>query len=657
MRTKLKSPNVSSTFNLNRPFHHNYIIAFSLCAVFITLTLFRLHGYSITMWRTYIDDSEHKEVLLGRAVPIRSDDYLVLLPFNLAQCMHKPQFPKINTLIGQGQNMLLLPSPCLHWTALFRPQTWGYFLGMDYGLSWNWWFNVLGLLYSFFLVLMIVSNNHFTLSFLGSLSFLFSPFNQFWSLNSATIFIFAAMSFIAVHKLVFLSKSIFKITINSILFIWSCISFILCFYPPFQITLGWFFLALFLGLFFCKEHQLFALQNMKFKIPVLFLSATCVCVISVVFLHETRDVLDTVTNTVYPGQRSVGGGNVLLWKLFNVFFFPWKQAKDWEVLDKFGNISAVSSFFFFFPIIISCQILNRKKQPLNILTLSLLLYISLILTWELFGLPALLSKALLFNKVPAWRTILGLGAADITLLVMYLSKTNDQTQVNKRGLFIALSVSWFIFMIYTGTMLRTALPLLSSSKVFIISLCIAFFTYIILTRSRYAMPLFASLSILSSAWFNPLTKGSSEFIQNNELSKKIIELDQKTNNKSTWLVFNSLQLQDLPRMIGVKSLNGVHYYPQFDLWSKLDPEKKLQNVYNRYAHVTFTLTDKDTFEIRLPQGDVVQVFIHPDNPLFKNLGVDYILSVGKKTGFLDHAENVEEIWSMGDKHIFKVKKP
>ena len=220
----------------------SYLFVFILIA-FAALTSLHLHGYSIPMWRTCIDVSPPDEVVYGKPRSIRSDDWVVFIPYILSQVSHNPPFPIVNKNIGSKQNMLILSVPVLHWATIFRPQIWGFFKGGDFGLSWNWWFNMFGLFYVFFLVFMIISRDQFYLSLFASITFLFSPFVQFWSLNQASLCIFMGLSFIFATRVIN-SKGIKQCLFYALLLGWSGVAYILVFYPPYQITLGYLSMAL-----------------------------------------------------------------------------------------------------------------------------------------------------------------------------------------------------------------------------------------------------------------------------------------------------------------------------------------------------------------------------------------------------------------------------
>jgi len=115
---------------------HVVVAALVLFAVRLALGL---HGFSLPEWHRTIDGSPAPEILVGQSRAIRGDDWAVILPMIFAQRAHRPPFPTLNSLIGDGQSMVGSYSfPVVHAITFFRPQVWGYFLGADIGLAWHW---------------------------------------------------------------------------------------------------------------------------------------------------------------------------------------------------------------------------------------------------------------------------------------------------------------------------------------------------------------------------------------------------------------------------------------------------------------------------------------------------------------------------------------
>ena len=63
-----------------------------------------------------------------------------------------------------------------------------------------------------------------------------------------------------------------------------------------------------------------------------------------------------------------------------------------------------------------------------------------------------------------------------------------------------------------------------------------------------------------------MVRGGSEYLVENPLSQKILEIDRQHDGESVWIVFGSPYLPNLFRVLGVRAVNGLHPVPQFELW-------------------------------------------------------------------------------------------
>ena len=105
---------------------------------FLGLTALRIHGSSIVRWSVILNEEKTASALLYlHPRDIRSDEWLVWTPSVLAQARHQPPFPVENPTLGAGRSPMLMNLPTRHWSTLFRPQLWGYFVfDLEHGFAW-----------------------------------------------------------------------------------------------------------------------------------------------------------------------------------------------------------------------------------------------------------------------------------------------------------------------------------------------------------------------------------------------------------------------------------------------------------------------------------------------------------------------------------------
>jgi hypothetical protein len=625
----------------------------TLCIVlclFIILTALKLHGFSISMWHDVIDNSPKEELVFGKARDIRSDDWITALPMIFSQINHDPIFPLVNKSIGDGQNMLGLAHTPVSWIPLFfRPQSWGYILGPDYGMAWHWWFHTLGLFFTSYLIFMLVSRQAIWVSVGCALLLLYSPFFQHWSLNCNSIYIFGLSSIISIYYIV-CSKTLANKIISAILLGWSGGCFIQTLYPPYQIPMGYLVLFISLGLIMDQRNQL----SKKSILPLLILFAISIIIftISAVNLYlNLKPALPAITQTVYPGQRTVTGGDVSIIKLVLNTFLPFRKVKDW---GPFGNICEASGFIYIFPIIALVWIYFVVRRKLNVTWIMVLsvLYAILNLYWMIIGFPLEIAKITFMSMVPGGRTLATLGIVDLIIVAHFLGRpVLDKQKKSYFKIGVLFSIPWLIFLFFKGKELFSIFT--SVPQYFIIGVSIWIATYTILILSKKTVGLFIMLAALLpfTFGFNPIVRGGYEYLSQNALSSKILELDKNSGHTSRWVTFNSIAISNLPRVLNANSISGVYFYPQMSIWKEFDKESKYQDVYNRFAHTLFVPKEGEDIEFYLNQADLFTIKVNPSNPIFRKLNINYFLVVGDASAFETKDEFIE-VFSYQDKKIY-----
>jgi hypothetical protein len=653
---------------------HIILISF-LLSFFLISVFFSLHGYSFSVWRSYIDGSPPKEILLGEAKTIRMDDWAIEIPLMLAQLSHDPKYPLVNTNIANGMNMMIHSKvPISHIITLFRPTVWGFFIGADHGLSWMWWTMVIGLFYIYFLVFMIISSNDFDISVIGSLFLLFSSFIQFWSFHQAEIPIFMGLIFISFSYLCFSERRII-IVIQGIILGWALSCYALNFvYPPYQISCAYLLAFMMIAIVLDRSNLYNIRANISYRIIGLLISLAIFIFAVATYYSITKDLISIMMNTAYPGRRFFNGGDykfhILLREFFLIFFYAIRAELEW------GNSSICEggSFLFFFPPIIAAILWQAVSQRriINKFSIIMMGYFIIILSFLFIGFPPTLSKLSFFYMMMPHRSILGLGIANIIIMVSFLcqkphlkcrssflsvhdfQETSLEVILNKaeRGM---ISFLWFIVLFINGMQFQKYFYQISIYYIFVLCIVIGLFTFYLLNieKKKITMTLLAAICYISTFWFNPLVSGGTSFIYENELSKKILEINKKENGNTNWAAFGNEIIPNLFRMIGVKSINGIHAYPLFDLWEKVDPNHQYFSEYNRYGFVSFrpSLNAGISFQVR--EADMCTVYINPTSGVLSQLGVTHILSDNEDIPYFEN-NKFTQLCMVGKKAIFKV---
>lgn len=659
---KVPSPPVFSDGELIHFGKAHRLLASALCLLFILFTVTGINGYSLPAWRSFIDESPPSEIIVGKPRHIRADDWLLDLPLILSQVATSPRFPVVNEKIGLGQNMIVpMNVPVMSSSIFFRPTTWGMAFGADSGIAWMWWAKVLGVFYAYFLVFMILSRSRFYLSSVSALLLVFSPYFQFWSLHVAEIPIHAALGFVSVYYLLF-SKKPLILLLNGLLLGWSAVAFVIDFmYPPLQVTCGYFFLFLLAGIVIDRRGDLQWSAQKKVRVVAWAIGVSIVAWGGLSFFSDAKEVIQSVLHTVYPGNRFSSGGGFPVWLLLINNFFVTPFVINW---NQVGNVCEASSFFFLFPLVfgaIAWLVISRKSK-LDAVSICLLAFVLIDLAYTYLGFPPLIAKLSGWGKTTSNRTQLGLGLANASLLILFLTQYEGKEVFNARARRGAL-ILWGGILVVEALSVREHVALRHQSLLFPTAFAVnLFFAWLLFhpRGGRLLLTCLAALSIVYTIGFNPVVRGGTAYLHDNPLSKEILRLDKEAVGKSRWIVFGdggAQVLSNLPRIIGVQSLGGYHLYPQMPIWNALDPEGKFAQSYNQCGYVLFQSGSANELKITSPSPGVIQVLLDPRDAVLLRLGIDHFLFEGQVPTSVVRDLSFQKLFKLGNKTVYRRRLP
>lgn len=613
---------------------------FCLGIVFIK-SLLGLHGFSLMAWRNHIDGSQSKEVIWGQTRENRSDEWAYYLPFILSQTHSSINFNSFNTNIGiDGHNMeASAPVPTKSFSIIFRPALWGYFFSSDFGLAWQWNFRLFLLFFSSSLFFIYLSNSKI-IGILLSIGFVYSSFFQFWSLDREPMVSVAFLSLLVIDKLVN-SKNRNKLYFQSMFLAYLlCVLALSSTYPPWQIqTIYFMFVFTFSILIASYKNHMFS--QLKEKLKFFYIPILLSTVVLLTHIWKNKAEFNLLSNTVYPGlRRSMGGGWSFARFIIHNFIYD-KENFDFSN-SIFGNICESSGFYLMSPILGVFLFLFfrhssefRKGNFFYYFFLSLIIYYLVILSWAFVNIPEKFGKLFLLNRIPSFRLPLSIGLIEFSIAAMafrFLPHLNvssfNKNEIKKLKLITILC--WILFLLIGYLFLLKYNVNISSQLLFALFLSGLIGLFFWKNQKIFLALLFCIINIAGTFWFNPIVQGGSEYLQNNNLSSRIIEVNKRIKkdlkNKPVWAFFSTWTVGNFPKIIGIKSLTGAYFYPPFKMWNILDPKQENKEMYNRYGYVTFKLPSGTKSEFAIDgYYDQVIVTIHPDSPKFLSLNVNAIV--------------------------------
>jgi hypothetical protein len=633
------------------------LIIFSIA---ILLTVFKLHGSSISLYPYFFTGSFGKDLILGNPRLIRSDEWMVQTPWIISQS--QTNFSETNPFFGTGMNFSLSDIPVRNWTIIFRPQYWGFFiLPIEYAFSWTWWFRAWLLILSTYLVMLRITRGNILYSVLFAVAFFFSPFVQWWySTSVLEILAFGFFLLFVFIKLVE-AQRLSHLLFYGFTFTYLSCCFTIPLYPPFQVPIAICMVFFILGYLIRSPQFIFQSQGRRF-FPVFIASLFLIVVIGFSFYQSNKEIFQIILHTSYPGQRRVTGGGLNPLLLLGGFFNLQLLSDQHTVPASLINQSEASSFLlislFLLPIILICEIrkIILHRAP-DWVILFACIYLIMLLCWCFLGLPEILAKIFLLSFVPVNRALIGFGTMNILMIAYYLFQYNGgriiggddlelppdiglntikrSTSFYKKSFtrfaFFPLIFSLFVAVIYLciGLTLRNNYPkfIPESLRIPAISILVGLLIYFLLHRNKLAFTgLFLLVSIEYSFAVNPIASGLSSVL-NSELSSVVHQIKDTDPTQNKWVVYDTQILSDYLAANGVPVISGVFYYPDLKLWNTLDPESNYEQIWNRYSRVIFREDKSDQAVFMKVQEDNIEIKINPCSAILHQARVKYYVFI------------------------------
>ena len=562
------------------------LIIFSYCVIN------GYHGSSISMYNEVVQPNiyvKNSNPFLFKPQLIRGDEWAVTTPFILSQKSKINNLSTINkTIRGTNNIVTLYPKlPVKSITILSNPTLIPFlFLDVNHAFSAYWYLGYFAMFFATFELFMLMTKQNKKYSLLGAVMITFAPATQWW--ESYNIITYGCLAILMFNK--FLENKIFKKKVlYSFLigFFGSC--YIMCLYPAWQISYGYFFLALVIWQLATHKNEI----NIKnFLILILNVLLICAIIIAPSFITST-DVLNLVNNTVYPGARFSTGGSD--WQhLFNYItsiFTPFVNHP---------NASESSQFISLYPLpllVAICTVIsnikNKKKDLLLILLVVFTLFLNL---WNFIEINDFFAKITLLYMSTPIRTQVTVGFLNVVLLIYILANYAINT-VSIKKILISCLLSVILFMI-SFKIVNNLYTSYFTSKMFVISMLIfipimTLFLINYIKADKYLVCLLFLLSCIVGMTIHPVSKGLS-VIYDKPFAEKVREIVNHDND-GKWLTIGTVYyLQNYILANGAKVINSTNNYPNYELWDILDKERKYDNIYNRYAHINVNIIDETT---------------------------------------------------------------
>jgi len=622
-------------------YRYRYLIAILL---FVFLVMNKIHFSSIGMFNVYIQPdhgSDFREPIFGFLRAIRTDEWSVTTPIQLSAQYDPEPFGRFN-MIARGAATENMPNGmALGLATLAYPMSIFYIFGAEYGVSARW----VGTLIMTFMVTFefayIVSGKNRLLGVVGACLVTFSPFFQWWSY---VFFVTSGIGTLVCLYYFINTETTFKKLLSSFGLIVFFSQFIVTLYPAWQVPAGFLYLGLALWIVLDNREKV-----KKFgKRDYMILGVTAILIMAVIatFLYGSREYIAGISNTIYPGTRHDSGGGGFVWNLNRMIsggvFAPISAFRSFVT----SNICEFGGMYTLFPVpILFSAFMMIRKRIFDLLSIILIIYTLIVGSYVFIGWPEWFARVTFMSFSSPTRAADVLLFAQVFLLIRAMSRFTGKSTEMQNFLELKLlagSLAVGIFLIYiierfSRTTLETSLGF---SYLMISMLGLALIVYSLFDKQRnqkmFKLACLYMICISAATWISihPIMKGL-DAIYSKPLSAKISELAGDHDEK--WI---SQQGAVGPAYLianGASTINSTNFYPNLELWYRLDPGRSHEHIYNRYANISVVLTTEETsfgllhadhIILNLSYNDLATIkvkYIHTQEPLIDAEGVFFTL--------------------------------
>lgn len=633
--------------------NHRYKIA---CAFLLFVMVFKYSGSSIVnfhIWNGLIQphhDDTRYHTLIGNTRPIRTDEWATSTTYILSQSKAEHPFSYFNNVLrGTDTDMFTVANaPVADILMIGRPFQIGFLLfGNDVGLSFYWYARLTAMLLGSYELCLILTKKNKKVSLCGMLVITFSSAVQWWYCMDTLLW--GQIAIVLLDKFMTTDKKRNKYLCALGILI-AGLSYIFVFYPAWQLSFGYLFLALVIWI---------AIKNIKYgnyKFNKHDIAVILVTVIALVLLlgrwySLSKDTLVAEMSTDYPGERcEVGGGARNIYSYFYDIFLPKYD---------FPNPCEVSSMISFFPIpmILGLIYVLRNKKDLHF-WIPMLVVGGFLSIWCVFGFPEILAKITKMSMTTAGRVSIPLGTVCIYMLIYLMGNFEKEDKLINKKVTYVLTVLFTLFIAYKAKSTLDFNPNYLDNFKMLVSLEIfgaAIYGILNINNEKiknYTIYGLIIIALMSGLTVNPVIR-TTDIFYTKPVAIKMQEI-KETDPDAIWAVHeDGWYINDYAVANGIRTINSTGVYPNLELFETILGDKAEENriTYNRYAHINFKVTDEES-DVELLYADNVAIKLNYKD--LEKLNIKYILS---KEDFSEKSfkDEFEEIYNEDGMYIYKVK--
>lgn len=589
--------------------------------VFILAVMFGINISNFAMFENAIPNNAEcvKMITIGEPRAIRSDEWLVGVSNYLYDTNSQQSELSITDFVAK----YITPT---NWGKLFLPTS------MSFAFySWIMYYILFIALLMFF---RIFNPSNWKIVLAMTLITLASPGIGWWN-SQLTIALF--FSAIVLFYYFFEVKAIWKKVLICIGLVICLGSFIVNAYPAWMIPLAYLAVLVLLSVYIQRGKINIRKSDWIYIVTTLL----TIIVVAVCYYISSRDFIEAVSDTVYPGNRLSFGGDLSFDYIGHYLMLLVMPIKD---IAGFSNNSEATAFWSFFPLpwlVFICRFDELKKKAI---IWALLFFDLACFIYAFIGFPKWIATASFWiYTTPARVAYIGSFTLALVLLleIVYIKPIGDWKNFKRIMLswkMAFLNIFMIGFLISIFVFCHEIVDYMSPCLFLLMSAGVIFFSNVVYVGARkFAIVILLVLTLISGVTVNPINVGM-DVMTETPLAKRIVELNEK--DKGNWITTNEIVLSKYVKSQGVECLNALSYPPRMDLFEPIDRNNEYNDIYNRYAHVVVALTDKKS-SFELVTEDAIIIYLNIQD--LRYWDVKYVVSQQDLTQFTDIV-NIKKVY-------------
>lgn len=600
-----------------------------LCAaVFLIFSLADLNGSSMNIFHSILNRGPASPPVVGTARAIRMDEWSVHTPAILNQELRANKFEVQSTPLGTHSVALLGNIPVAHFSTIFRPQFWSFFvLPTGYAFAVYWQFKALLLLTGVFTWLLLLTRSTLW-SITGALWFFFSPFMQ-WSYSwpSCLPEMVGLLCFVMVFACYLtVGRNPLSLALSASVAAACAINFGMCGYPPHLIPLAWLGIFFFAAWCVAKRKLIFRREQALLRIFCATAAVALVAIVAAVVYADVRTAVHAIAATVYPGKRV--SYSLMVVQFYLLHFLNW-QLTDLHVPPIMPNISEASGFLWLAPVTLFCLGKMAASRLQKLAFAALWCFSAVILGWVMFGFPVLLAKLMWLTRTGGSRPTPALGLANVAIVAICMAsmvrRRDPVTSANPFpfiGRVLGIFAAIFLPLVLTNDSLNR---FFSIGEVFFAAV---FTTVLVMLMLEGRKVLLALALVVPSAFafggVNPLERGVNVFTSS-DLYKFVHSRNDLLN--SEWIVFSrtgDIHASEFVTGVGCEVYNSLRFVPDIDHFALFRAHGYDAELLNSDSHLLAVPIPPNTKpSLQSPGFALLNWNVSPTDPILKQLGIKY----------------------------------